>query len=151
MLHTHICSQAEDVIFKFSSQSPLAISQKDQTRLELNIRDEIASWRRFGGFPRMGVGRGVLARTEIELNDALLSLPVSQRLRMARVARIYFTCRLYFDTTGLRSPSKPNLRSISRANTLRRPPEILPSFPILFRASCSVLSKHSGFDVIFLV
>lgn len=32
---------------------------------------------------------------------------------------VYFTCRLYFDTMGVRSPSKPNLRSISRANTLR--------------------------------
>lgn len=37
-----------------------------------------------------------------------------------RNADVYFTCHLYFDTTGVRSPFKPNLRSISRANTLKQ-------------------------------
>lgn len=69
-----------------------------------------------------------------EVKDAFLSLLASQRVRSARVSRIYFTCRLYFDTTGVWSPSKPNLRFISRANTLLRrrrssPPPPRPLLP----------------------
>jgi len=61
---------------------------------------------------------------------------------------VYFTCRLYFDTMGVRSPSKPNLRSISRANTLRerdgriaRERDSSP-FPSLLLTSIVILLWH---------